>query len=239
MKSFKASAVTFHTQTHTHTHTHTHALDRSLSSAAVPKGNGTGSQQEGQIHRWSRTVASCHLKTSEQRQPRTGVRRSMTRGLQPHHVGHGDVLFLRTHLTEWKGHSEPKIQTHGSRCGRARPEETHCVKEKYRRRKTPRTMFQHTVTQAAHTWTLSVCVWECVSTASTWSLFSLHWACGRFLHRSNPFIQTLWRLTVPLISVKARLIATTARTHLLENYRGERKERVMEGTKKEGRTERV
>lgn len=38
------------------------------------------------------------------------------RRLHLHHVGHADVLFLSTQLTESNGHCGPKIQTDGSSC---------------------------------------------------------------------------------------------------------------------------
>lgn len=67
-------------------------------------------------------MASCHFKTSERRQHHTEVTKKHDRRLHLHHVGHGDVLFLSTQLTELNGHCRPKIQTHESCCREAKNE---------------------------------------------------------------------------------------------------------------------
>lgn len=158
----------------------------------------TASQQEGQIHRWSRTVASCHFKTSERRQHHTEVMRSMT-------AGYIYIMWVKPMFSfsaqGWQnqnGHRGPKIQTHGSSCWGAKMNTASgnavfpfvCQGEALEEENT-----SHTITTLCDTWTPAAYThWPLA--ASSCFLFPLCPACGCFPRPSNPFIQTLWRLMV-------------------------------------------
>lgn len=88
------------------------------------------------------------------------------RRLHLHRVGHADVLFLSTQLTDLNGHCRPKIQMHWSCCGGAKMSTASgnaplplCVKGKEWRRKTPHTISQPSVTLVfcRRTHTVSAC----------------------------------------------------------------------------------
>lgn len=85
-----------------------------------------GSKRGGQIHRRSRTVASCHLETLERRQRLRWWLGRWWGGHDPrklqHRGGQVDVLFVSARLTKLNGHQQgPKQIRKAGResCGRA------------------------------------------------------------------------------------------------------------------------
>lgn len=94
------------------------------------------------------------------------------RRLHLHCVGHADVLFLSTRLTELNRHCRPKIQTHASCCRGAKMSTASgnallpsCVKEKENT--------SHSITTHCDTCTHTLCLH-----AASWQLlhtFSLSW----------------------------------------------------------------
>lgn len=114
------------------------------------------------------------------------------RRLHLHHVGHTNVLFLSTRLTEFNRHCRPKKQTHASCCRGAKMSTASgnallpsCVKEKAN---TSRSITTHCDTCTLAVDTHYACM-QLLGRFYTRYVFIML-TCGSFLHQSNPFIQT-------------------------------------------------